>query len=356
MSQFLITIDAAMRALASANTPQDLIDLADKAEAFRSYARRAKLGMDAQNRCAELRLRAERKLGGFLVDTPRHPGGRPKPVPQGNGFSTLSDLGVTRKLSHRAQRLAAISQREFEAWLRGAYQHELEITTRDLLNMCERREAPAKNQKRIVGGRVKDLVEFARRNKMGTIVIDPPWHIPGSSVLPYLTVTLDELQRLPIPDLAAHDRCHLHVWTLPNDYMFSVKPVIEAWGFRIVSSFVWVKPALGRGNYWRMSHEVLLTAVRGDADRFDDHSLRSWAESGRRGHSEKPEIVREMIERASPGPRLEIFARKLTRGWYAWGHDIAEPLSGQNQTSGSRSRSPSAVTRINESKPDVVAD
>ena len=78
-----------------------------------------------------------------------------------------------------------------------------------------------------------------------------------------------------------------------------------------------------------MSHEILLTAVRRDDDRFDDLSLRSWIEAPRGRHSEKPDVVREMIERASPGPRLEIFARKLTPGWYAFGHEVSMPLSAQ---------------------------
>jgi N6-adenosine-specific RNA methylase IME4 len=146
-----------------------------------------------------------------------------------------------------------------------------------------------------------------------------------------MTTTLDELQKLPIRDLAAPDRCHLHVWTLPNENLFALKPIVEGWGFRLASSLAWVKTAtLGRGNYWRMSHEILLTAVLANKDdRFDDHSLRSWIEAPRARHSEKPEIVREMIERASPGPRLELFARKLVPGWFVWGHEIAESLADQ---------------------------
>src|SRR6201998_3880093 len=118
MSQPLITVDAALHALASANTPDELITLANQAAALEVYARRAKLGMVAQNRCAEIRLRAERKLGQLLTTTPRlH--GRPKTVPSGDTLPSLSDLGVPdRKLSHRAQRLAAIPQRDFDTWLR----------------------------------------------------------------------------------------------------------------------------------------------------------------------------------------------------------------------------------------------
>jgi N6-adenosine-specific RNA methylase IME4 len=328
MSQPLITVDAALRALASADTPDELIKLANQAAALQVYAKRAKLGMVAQNRCAELRLRAERKLGQLLITTPRlH--GRPKSVPDGNSFPSLSDLGVPdRKISHRAQRIAAVPTREFEAYLRDARHAGWEITTRHLLCMSERRQASSRNRQRIVGGRVADLSEFALNGpKMGCIVVDPPWNIYGGH-LPYMPINVGDLKKLPGPELAA-ERCHLHLWTLPNSYHRLAYDVVEHWGFRVVSEFVWVKPSFGRGRYWRMSHEVLLTGVRSEFDHFDDRCLRSWIETPRSRHSEKPDEVREMIGRVSPGPRLEVFARKVTPGWYAWGHEISELLIDQ---------------------------
>ena len=75
LSQSLISIDDALRRLAEAHTPEQLIGLANTAEALRRYAQRARLGMAAQNRCAEIRLRAERKLGQYLEGTPRNSGG-----------------------------------------------------------------------------------------------------------------------------------------------------------------------------------------------------------------------------------------------------------------------------------------
>jgi N6-adenosine-specific RNA methylase IME4 len=331
MTQDLMLIDAAMRALAEAREPGELIDLANRAEAMRRYAQRSRLGMAAQNKCAELRLRAERKLGEYLGKTQRHLGGRPKPVPMGNGFPeppTLDELGITRKLSHRAQRLAEIPNSDFEWYLGAAVEHEWEITTRRLFIHSERRQAKAKNRERIIGGRVDDLVKFARTGpKIGCIVIDPPWPIFGST-LPYDAISLDELEKLPIIELAA-ERCHLHVWTLPNRYHHITYQLIEHWGFRPVSEFVWVKPSLGRGMYWRMSHEILVTAVKSENDHFDDRWLRSWVEAPRGQHSAKPDTIRELVERASPGPRLEVFARKLVPGWYSFGHEIAGPLSDQ---------------------------
>jgi len=160
VSQFLITVDDALRALAEARTPEQLVRLANTAETLRRYAQRARLGMTAQNRCAEIRLRAERKLGQYLADTRRNSGGRPKPVPRGNGFPTLDDLGITRKLSHRAQRLAEIPAKDFDWYLRTAGAQEWEITTRLLLHYPERRQATAKNRQRIVGGASPRLIEF----------------------------------------------------------------------------------------------------------------------------------------------------------------------------------------------------
>jgi hypothetical protein len=116
VSQSLITIDDAMRALAEAHTPEQFLDLANTAETLRRYAQRARLGMAAQNRCAELRLRAERKLGDYLATTARLRG-RPKSIPQGKPLPRLNDLGVTPKISHRAQRISAISTVEFERYL-----------------------------------------------------------------------------------------------------------------------------------------------------------------------------------------------------------------------------------------------
>ena len=57
MSHDLTIIDATMRALAEVHAPTELIDFANRAEAMRRYAQRSRLGMAAQNKCAELRLR-----------------------------------------------------------------------------------------------------------------------------------------------------------------------------------------------------------------------------------------------------------------------------------------------------------
>ena len=165
--------------------------------------------------------------------------------------------------------------------------------------------------------------------KFGCIYADPPWAYSNQATRAstdnhYHTMTVDELCGMPVADLAADD-AHLHLWTT-NAFVFDAKQVIEAWGFEYRSMFIWVKPQMGIGNYWRVSHEILLTAVRGNAKRFNAKNLMSWGEFDRGRHSAKPEEVRAMIEQASPNPRLELFGRTEIAGWTVYGNEIERRL------------------------------
>ena len=39
-------------------------------------------------------------------------------------------------------------------------------------------------------------------------------------------------------------------------------------------------------------------------------------------HSVKPQILYELIERKSPEPRLELFARNKRENWSVWGNEV----------------------------------
>lgn len=163
--------------------------------------------------------------------------------------------------------------------------------------------------------------------KFGCIYADPPWLYSNqgtraSTSNHYEGLTVEELCNLPIRCLCAEDS-HLHLWTT-NAFLFEAPKIFDAWGFEFRSSFIWVKPQMGIGNYWRNSHEFLLTAVRGDALRFDDHGMISWRRIDRGAHSAKPEQVRSMITQASAGPYLELFGRRCIPGWTVYGDQIDE--------------------------------
>lgn len=163
-----------------------------------------------------------------------------------------------------------------------------------------------------------------RGRKYACIYADPPWQYGNQGTRAatdnhYPTMTTEDIARLPIDQLV-DENAHLHLWTT-NAFLFESQMIMESWGFEYKSVLVWVKPQMGIGNYWRVSHEFLLLGVRGSAP-FLDRSCMSWVSAERGRHSSKPDAVRKMIERVSPGPRLELFARIHAQGWSAWGNEI----------------------------------
>jgi N6-adenosine-specific RNA methylase IME4 len=173
---------------------------------------------------------------------------------------------------------------------------------------------------------LQELIDEGK--KFSTIYADPAWKYSNQATRSstdgeYDTLSVGEIAALPIKDLVS-DKAHLHLWTT-NAFLFEAPKIIEAWGFEYKSCFLWVKPKIGIGNYWRVSHEFLLLVVRGGV-RFADKSQISWLHTPSKGHSQKPEKVAKIIEKVSPGPYLELFARRTRENWTVWGDQIDRTL------------------------------
>lgn len=198
-------------------------------------------------------------------------------------------------------------------------------------------ESPARQQARIVmamqaaGYFYTDLdLLHSERGPFGCIYADPPWAYTNqgtraSTGKHYETMTVDEICALPIGHLAA-PQSHLHLWTT-NGFLFECPKIFDAWGFEFKSSFVWVKPHMGIGNYWRNSHELLLFGVRGGLT-AQHRGLASWMEAPRTAHSQKPDLIRDRVKQLSPGPYLELFGRGWCPGWTVWGNECL-PTNGR---------------------------
>ena len=160
------------------------------------------------------------------------------------------------------------------------------------------------------------------------VYADPPWKYDFSETD---SRDLDERQ-YPTRSLAdiiseapktASDSV-LFLWaTAPK--LLEALEVLEAWGFTYVTHAVWDKGMIGMGYWFRGQHELLLVGKRG---KFPPPAPKNRVASvlrHRRGrHSEKPEIVRELIEEWYPGEdensRLVMYSRKEYDGWTCWGH------------------------------------
>jgi N6-adenosine-specific RNA methylase IME4 len=182
--------------------------------------------------------------------------------------------------------------------------------------------------------------------RYATIVADPPWAYPegwpiGSedgqvsrhaarrgvpfekgrrTAMHYEQLSVAEIAALPVPDLAA-PAAHLYLWTT-NRYLFDARQVAEAWGFRYAQLLVWAKTpmGIGPGGTWAQSTEYVLFCRRGSLKslrRFDSTWF-GWKRMGK-AHSRKPDAFLDMVEQASPGPYVEMFARRARFGWDYWG-------------------------------------
>jgi N6-adenosine-specific RNA methylase IME4 len=197
-----------------------------------------------------------------------------------------------------------------------------------------------------------------------TIVADPPWSYVGSTyngrsvpwrsttTRTYSLLSIEEIAALPVADLATRD-AHLYLWAV-NPLIHRAFEVIEAWGFIHDTVLTWCKPGPGLGAGFRSNTEHLIVArkgTRGNAScstcggrrrgarkcqcsepawhsemgsipplrPFKAVSDGSWFTVSRGAHSEKPRLFLDLIERMSPGPYVELFARAPRLGWDSWG-------------------------------------
>lgn len=168
-----------------------------------------------------------------------------------------------------------------------------------------------------------------------TIVADPPWevaagprslHDPGERTrrLPYPTMPVAAIEALRPP---ASDDAHLYLWTI-NRYVEAAYSVARSWGFAPSTLLVWCKAPKGRGlgGTFSTATEFILYARRGRPEttgRID----RNWWEWARGEHSAKPEAFLDLVEQVSPGPYLELFARRQRLGWSTWGDQALEHVA-----------------------------
>ena len=156
-----------------------------------------------------------------------------------------------------------------------------------------------------------------------TILVDPPWPLQ-SGEKHYRTMSLARIKALPVEHLAARD-AHLWLWTT-NALLPKAYEVAEAWGFTVRRPLTWVKFRLGLGGRYQLRNatEQLLFCTRGRAP-LGSRSQPTWFNAPVTEHSRKPAEQFAIIERVSPGPYLELFARRRPESnqpWAVWGDQV----------------------------------
>ena len=147
----LVHYDAMVRAISVCRSVDEVKELRNKARALEMYAQQAR-NLDAERKCCEVRIRAERRAGELLREM-KVSGQRQKQGDSGGNrkqtsrnqtsaapAAKLADLNITRDQSSKWQQLAEVPEAEFERAVSG---DGLRPTTDGILNGRKPREPDA---------------------------------------------------------------------------------------------------------------------------------------------------------------------------------------------------------------------
>jgi N6-adenosine-specific RNA methylase IME4 len=197
--------------------------------------------------------------------------------------------------------------------------------------------------------------------RYGIIYADPPWDYGGklqfdktstkaeamdwtrtifisSANFKYPTLTLNELKRIPLLEIAEDD-CLLFMW-VTNPHLAKGIELGHAWGFEYKTvAFVWDKMVHNPGKYTLSYCELCLVFKRGRIPNpRGTRNEKQLVRAARGHHSAKPDEVRQAIERMFPTQKkIELFARHKPVGWDVWGlevHRESQPMVGEPVLSG----------------------
>ncbi|KAF6842161.1 MT-a70 family protein [Colletotrichum plurivorum] len=168
------------------------------------------------------------------------------------------------------------------------------------------------------------------------MIMDPPWpnksakrKTGGYSTVYGLKETRRLLEQIPVAAHLAEDGI-VAVWVTNRpslvDLLTSPNGVLAAWGLEVVAEWIWIKitsqgePIFDTGSSWRKPWERLIIARRrGSARKIPQRVLAAVPDV----HSRKPNLrclFEDLLPRGFVG--LEVFARNLTAGWWAWGNQV----------------------------------
>lgn len=169
--------------------------------------------------------------------------------------------------------------------------------------------------------------------KYRCIVLDPPWPMqkierderPNQGVtLDYPVMSLDDIadeRHVPVRTLADDD-CHIYLW-VTHKFLPAGLELLDAWGFNYQCVMTWRKNVGITPFSWMYDTEHVLFGRRGNLQ-LARMGLRLSFDAPVQGHSVKPDVFYERVIEASPGPRVEMFARRERDGFVPWGNEVAD--------------------------------
>lgn len=186
-----------------------------------------------------------------------------------------------------------------------------------------------------LGDCITGVAALADRSvRFACVVADPPWSFgdklpgPGRGAAKHYAVTdAADMERWQLP--AISDDAYLFLWRVSSQVEEAYR-LVRAWGFAPKTEIVWIKRTVhgkrwfGMGRTLRGEHESAIVATRGRPQPLS-RSIRSTFQAvvpdGK--HSAKPDEFFALVEALTPGPRIELFARRERPGWTCVGDELS---------------------------------
>jgi len=165
--------------------------------------------------------------------------------------------------------------------------------------------------------------------KYRCIIIDPPWEMekierderPNQGKhLDYASMTLEDIEKLPIKKLAFEEGCHIYLWTT-HKHLPDAFDLFDSWGVKYQCLLTWVKPTGMTPFSWMYNTEHVLFGRIGSLQ-LQKLGIKLSFEESSREHSRKPDVFYDIVRQASPEPRLDMFSRERREGYDSWGNEV----------------------------------
>ena len=166
------------------------------------------------------------------------------------------------------------------------------------------------------------------QGKYRTIVIDPPWPVrkgrrtarPNQIAMDYPVMTLDAITNIKIP--VDPNGCHVYLWATQR-FLPAAFDIIKQWGLHYSFTMTWHKPGgFQPFNLPQFNSEFVVFASIGNLNFVDTKAFPTCFTAPRAGHSVKPSEFYDLVRRVSPGPRIDMFARRELDGFDVWGDEV----------------------------------
>ena len=322
--------EKAKQAIAACTNLDEVKKIKDQAQALKAYAKQAKESLEVQNNIAEIKIRCERKMGDITKIIPINITGRPSKKSSHNGETSqktkkeiLKEAGIDPTHSSRNETISDIPEEEFEKELE-EIKKEGELTTAKVIRVAKSKVKKKKNEKLKKFG-----VQNLPKGEYATLVIDPPWQVekidrevrPNQSkdAFEYPTMSEKELLDFDVPSFSADD-AHLYLWVTHKYLPLGLK-LAEHWGFKYQCLMTWVKNFGFTPFSWMYSTEHVIFATKGSLPLLE-LGIRLDFNAKVREHSRKPDEFYEIVKRASPGPRIDVFSREKRDGFDQFGNEV----------------------------------